>query len=80
MYGLLNQSSEDVPNLIWNFVWKLKVLEQIQNFIWKIYHNGIITNSYLNRLQLHSDACNLCGMSPKTILHALRDCTYPKRF
>lgn len=61
-------------------IWQLQVLERVHNFIWKIWHKGLITNEVLKNLQLRNNKCDLCGSHPNFILHAIRDCIMPKIF
>lgn len=74
MYSYLSHNSDDAPSLHWDIMWKLQVPERIKSFVWKVFHNGILTDMYLNRLQLRNKVCDVCVDHLETILDALRDC------
>lgn len=55
----------------WRAVWKLKVLERVKVFIWKVLYNKIGTNALRARREITEDAlCEACGAAKKS------SCTY----
>ncbi|KAI5408202.1 hypothetical protein KIW84_054142 [Lathyrus oleraceus] len=80
MYGTLFHNSNDEAYFRWQKIWHLQVPERIRTFIWKMSHKWLITNDFLNHLQLHNNICDICGTLHDSILHSLRDCTFSKAF
>ena len=73
-YGLATNSLRDAPfNGKW--IWKLKILPRIQNFVWKCMHRSIGVKRCLVDRGLQVDAnCPRCHVEAESILHMLRDC------
>ncbi|KAK7251724.1 hypothetical protein RIF29_35167 [Crotalaria pallida] len=72
---LLNNNMLDLHTDSWSWIWKLKVPQKLNFFLWLVCHSAIPTN--VLRFQRHcagSDICSRCGIASETVLHCLRDC------
>ena len=62
-----------------NWIWKAKTLPRIKTFLWKCAHESIgVKHCLVRRGVIEDDLCPICRREPKTVLHALRDCSQPK--
>lgn len=58
-------------------VWNLQGLPKLRHFMWRFCKGSLATKQVLfNRYCVSSPACDRCSSSPKTILHALCDCSH----
>ncbi|KAK9032604.1 hypothetical protein V6N11_056864 [Hibiscus sabdariffa] len=74
-YKLLQQAAWNPFDPSWHLVWHLPIPQRIRVFIWAILQQRIMTNLERFRRSLsHDSACSLCGSSPESITHVLRDC------
>ena len=63
------------------WIWNVKILPRIQNFVWLCLHNNIGVRECLARKGLLNElGCPLCNSVSESILHALRDCEVVKPF
>ncbi|KAJ1412575.1 Reverse transcriptase zinc-binding domain [Sesbania bispinosa] len=68
-------SSPHPPDAFFKQIWAWQGPPRISSFIWKLYHNRLLTNSERVRRGMTSDdSCPRCGQAPETIMHTLRDC------
>ncbi|KAL7248212.1 hypothetical protein ACSBR2_003009 [Camellia fascicularis] len=80
-YLLSKNFSTTHPLSSWDWVWKLPTRPRVTHFIWLALQQRLPTKDLLHSRNITLDSsCQLCGSSPETILHALRDCTSAKRF
>ena len=57
------------------WIWNMDILPRIKTFVWQCYHNSIRVKECLVRRGMLEDAYYpLCGRTPESIIHALRDC------
>lgn len=64
-------------NINWSWVWKLKLPENINNFVWLILHGKLPTNGLRVAHHISQDpSCQRCGAPQENILHALKDCPH----
>ena len=60
-------------------MWKASTSPIIKNFLWLCTHRNVPTKEVLGSRGLNLDpTCELCGESPESILHTLRDCKVAK--
>ncbi|WOH03993.1 hypothetical protein DCAR_0623398 [Daucus carota subsp. sativus] len=70
-----SSSSIHTPTQHWNVIWKLKVLPEIINFIWKLAWGALPTKSILSqRLKTTDSSCQWCTLSPETLSHLFWEC------
>lgn len=61
---------------LWKMVLKVKGLQRIRIFLWKLLNNGILCNAVRVRRHMgSSDICPLCHTGTEDLLHAFRDCS-----
>jgi hypothetical protein len=61
---------------VWKIVWKLKVSNLTKVFLWQACSDILPTRVDLRkRGVLDDDLCMLCKMEPKTVIHALWECS-----
>ena len=73
-------ADEIVPPFSSGWIWKLETLPKIRTFLWMCQHNSIGVKSCLTRRGVVVDElCPICHREPKSIIHALRDCSWVKR-
>lgn len=78
-YLLTIESRWDAP-FKGNWIWKLKTMPRIQNFVWKCMHYSIRVIQCLMARGLQVEAsCPRCHREAASILHTLRDCPVSKR-
>lgn len=73
MYKNLTQNEDMVATDDWKKIWKLKVMERIQYFVWKMQHDGLLTNQKKARMGLGSAICGRFGNVEEDIMHVLQD-------
>ena len=61
------------------WVWKVSTSPRIKIFLWLCTHCSVPTKEVLGSRGLNlNPTCELCGESPESILHTLRDCKVAK--
>lgn len=59
----------------WSKVWKLRVAPRVKHFLWLMFHDAVITQEYLYRLNLGPQTlCCLCNLHAETIEHLFHSC------
>ena len=57
------------------WIWNMDILPRIKTFVWQCYHNSIkVKECLVRRGMLEDGYYPLCGRTPESIIHALRDC------
>ncbi|KAL8550378.1 hypothetical protein ACS0TY_008990 [Phlomoides rotata] len=65
----------------WNWVWKLKVAQKIQMFLWRCFRNVLpVCSNLIGRYVDVDPMCKRCGTEVETMEHALRDCVWVRTF
>lgn len=65
---------------IWNWLWKLKVPENIKLLLWFIFHKIVLVNELRwARGVADSALCSRCNQNSESILHCFRDCPFASR-
>ena len=63
-------------NGVWKLVWGLSVPNKVKNFLWRACQNAMPAKVNLRKwMILTFDICDHYNREPKSILHALWDCT-----
>ena len=63
-------------NGVWKLVWGLSLPNKVKNFLWRACRNSMPAKVNLRkRMILTFDICDHYNREPKSILHALWDCT-----
>ena len=67
-------------NMDWQGLWKVRVPQRIQVFLWEVAHEKIMVNVQRRKREfIDYDLCPLCGVASESVLHALRDCQHVKQ-
>lgn len=73
-FQAINSCVDDEPNVYWEKIWKVKTYERSLLFLWKVYHERLMTNDYKARYGAgYIASCSMCGSATENILHILRD-------
>ena len=76
---IISIGDDNSPQIKLGWVWKFEALPRIKSFIWQCAHNSIgVKGCLVKRGMEEDDCCPICQLEPKTILHALRNCTRVK--
>ena len=60
----------------WQRLWKAKTPSKVRNFAWRACQNILPTKMNLFHRKVNDNpTCEVCGLSPETIIHALCHCT-----
>ncbi|CAN1845257.1 Putative ribonuclease H protein At1g65750 [Linum perenne] len=79
-YELICKPENIWPEVDWKLIWKWKGPSSIQQFLWLVSHERLLTNCERNRRQLTTNSnCPRCRAEEETILHVLRDCNFAKQ-
>ncbi|OMP00911.1 reverse transcriptase [Corchorus capsularis] len=60
----------------WKWFWRLPALARWLHFLWLVRRGRLLTNSLRASWGLGDALCRLCGVTEKSIMHTLRDCTH----
>ena len=72
---LLEQHRNWDTNDNWDWIWKLKIPQKIQHFIWSCMHKAIPTNWLRHHCNMANAAtCQQCSEREEDVMHCLRDC------
>ena len=64
---------------VWSLIWRWSGPHYIQNFLWLVAKNRLLTN--VERVRRHlggSEICSVCGSDIESVSHVLRDCVAAK--
>lgn len=76
MYEELMNIGDQQASKVWDLLWALKVPERIRYFMWRFFHDRLMTNDNKSKCCLVYAVCKLCGYVRETGLHAIWD--FPK--
>lgn len=63
----------------WKFVWKMLVPQRIRFFLWLVFHDRVMTNTFRFVRGLTDDPrCGVCAEVEENIEHILRKCPTAK--
>ena len=69
---------QETKHLIWKRIWEWQGLERMRYFLWKVCHQGLMTNEAKQKRGLGMGYCNQCPNILEMTIHALRDCKLAK--
>ncbi|XP_062014434.1 uncharacterized protein LOC133730954 [Rosa rugosa] len=69
--------SHNIPSHLWNWIWKLKTIPRIKNFLRRACHGILPTKGTLTRRHIATSAeCHMCSHHDESIEHALLTCPW----
>ncbi|KAK7268980.1 hypothetical protein RIF29_21693 [Crotalaria pallida] len=72
---LINHTQIQQDSSSWSWIWKIKVPQKLNFFLWLVCHEAIPTNVLRRQRHFSSlDVCGRCGNAAECIFHCLRDC------
>ena len=78
---LLAIGEEDAPDFEGKWIWKLKILPEIQISLWKCLHHSLPVKGILRDRGIEGlGGCDSCPEDRESILHMLRECPIAQRF
>lgn len=77
----LIQGDEQGTEAVWGLIWKSKVHERLNLFLWRLAYNIISINAVLVSIIVGGDLNgSLCGQEPEEALHLFRECSVSPSF
>ena len=78
-YKLWSNSDYMFGNCLFTHIRNVNAPQRLKAFMWLVMHDALLTNyARLNKGLTTNDLCAICGISSKTMVHALRDCYVAK--
>ncbi|XP_019163505.1 PREDICTED: uncharacterized protein LOC109159849 [Ipomoea nil] len=72
-FSFLSGTDDSAASHEW--IWKIKAIERVKLFVWKIVKNGLLVNTERKRRGLTIDSsCPRCGAEEETLDHLFRQC------
>lgn len=66
---------------IWDAIWKMKAPPKLQHFIWRAATGTPAVKERLGARHIGGDGvCGVCGIEPKTEIHAIFECIFSQNF
>lgn len=60
----------------WSILWRLKIAPRVKHFLWLMFHNAVITQEYLYKLNLGPQTlCCFCNLNPESVEHLFLTCS-----
>jgi len=67
--------------LFWSTLRKAKIENKVKEFVWKLIHQGLVTETMLVQWNLESNGkCHFCTVELETLTHIFCRCVVAKRF
>ena len=77
--SVLSSSSSNPSQDFWNAIWKIRVPNKIQHFVWRAVKDSLPTKQNLKTRHVSvDDICDGCGDHVESILHCLWLCDQAK--
>lgn len=62
---------------IWSIIWNLKIPNAVKMFMWRVYHNLLLTKENLMKRSIFTGSfCTICGIDNESVKHFLWSCLF----
>ncbi|WMV37642.1 hypothetical protein MTR67_031027 [Solanum verrucosum] len=79
-YRALNKTADQETDMPWRMIWKPKVPDKVNCFLWLMSKEAVLTHENLKKRGYHfSSRCTMCGEQAETINHLFLHCKWTEQ-